>query len=265
METVGGDLLDKQVQYTVAAVDRALEILNLLGKSSRELGVTELAKVLGVQKSTVHSLMQTMLARDFVQQTETGRYALGVKLLQLGELFAQRLDIRSVAKPVLTELADETGKVALLAVLSRHELIIIDKVEPERPFLIIPKFDFSLAFHSTAVGKVLLAFAAEETRDAILRKELSPFTPFTITDVDEIQLELSKVRLDTYAIGCDETIEGVTCFAVPIYNAANQVVAALSVSSASSLINLNGYHPIIATLKQKAAIISQRLGQPGKS
>ncbi|WP_312201088.1 helix-turn-helix domain-containing protein [Anaerospora hongkongensis] len=53
--------MDKQVQYTVAAVDRALEILNLLGKSSRELGITELAKVLGVQKSTVHSLLQTML------------------------------------------------------------------------------------------------------------------------------------------------------------------------------------------------------------
>jgi len=261
VETVGDKLLDKQVQYTVAAVDRALEILNLLGKSSRELGITELAKVLGVQKSTVHSLLQTMLARDFVQQTESGRYALGVKLLQLGELFAQRLDIRTVAKPILTQLADETGKVALLAVLSKQELIIIDKVEPERPFLIIPKFDFSLAFHSTAVGKVLLAFAAEEIRDAILEKELAPFTPFTITDVDEVKTELNKVYLDAYAIGCDETIEGVTCFAVPIYNAANQVVAALSVSSASSLVNFNGYDPILAVLKQKAAIISQRLGQ----
>ncbi len=261
METVGDKLLDKQVQYTVAAVDRALEILNLLGKSSRELGITELAKVLGVQKSTVHSLLQTMLARDFVQQTESGRYALGVKLLQLGELFAQRLDIRTVAKSILTQLADETGKVALLAVLSKQELIIIDKVEPERPFLIIPKFDFSLAFHSTAVGKVLLAFAAEEIRDAILEKELAPFTPFTITDVDEVKTELNKVYLDAYAIGCDETIEGVTCFAVPIYNAANQVVAALSVSSASSLVNFNGYDPILAVLKQKAAIISQRLGQ----
>ncbi|WP_312201091.1 IclR family transcriptional regulator [Anaerospora hongkongensis] len=186
---------------------------------------------------------------------------MGVKLLQLGELFAQRLDIRTVAKPILTQLADETGKVALLAVLSKQELIIIDKVEPERPFLIIPKFDFSLAFHSTAVGKVLLAFAAEEIRDAILEKELAPFTPFTITDVDEVKTELNKVYLDAYAIGCDETIEGVTCFAVPIYNAANQVVAALSVSSASSLVNFNGYDPILAVLKQKAAIISQRLGQ----
>lgn len=260
METIGGGSLDKQSQYTVAAVDRALEILILLGKSTRELGITELAKVLGVQKSTVHSLLQTLLARGFVQQTETGRYALGVKLLQLGEVFAQRLDIRTAARPILTQLADETGKIALLAVLSRDELMIVDKMEPERPFLIIPKFDFSVAFHSTAIGKVLLAFASEDIRKAILMKALTPFTPYTITDIEEIELELSRVRLDKYAIGCDETIEGVTCFAVPIYNAANHVVAALSVSSASSLVTLNGYNPIITLLKQKAAIISERLG-----
>ena len=253
--------MDKpQSPYIVSSVDRALELLIILGKSSRDMGVTELAKALGVHKSTTHSLLQTMVARGFIQQIESGRYTLGIKLLELGEICAERLDIRTAARPIMTELADETGKIILLAVLSRDELIIIDKAEPQHPFLIIPKFDFSLAVHSTAVGKVLLAFANDDIVNSVLLRDFAQYTPYTLTDNKDIRTELLQVRENAYALGCDETIEGLTCVAVPIYDATNRVIAALSVSSASSLMVPIEYNTIIASLKSKAATISQRLG-----
>lgn len=260
METECGFLLKKESNYTVTSVDRALELLLILGKNTKDMGVTELSKLLGVQKSTVHSLLQTMLTRGFVQQTENGRYTLGTRLIQLGETCAERLDIRTAARPILAELADETREIALLAILAGNELIIIDKVEPQRAFLIIPKFDFSMAIHSTAVGKVLLSYAPEAVLNQILERGVDRFTQYTLTDKQTLLNELEKVRGQGFAVGCNETIEGITCIAVPIYDVRGNVAAALSISSASSLVSADRYKEIISILKHKAAAISARLG-----
>jgi IclR family acetate operon transcriptional repressor len=250
----------KESQYVIASVDRAFELLFLLSKSQRDMGVTELSKILGVQKSTVHSLLQTLLFRGMVRQTDTGRYTLGFGLIQLGESAADRINIRTVVRPIMTELAEETQEIALLAVLSGTQLIIIDKVEPQRDFLIIPKFDFSMTLHSTAVGKVLLANAPQEILTRLLEQGFERYTPYTLTEREELLEELAVVRQKRYAIGCNETIEGVTCIAVPIYDRDNEVIAAISVSSASSVLTPERYISVIGTLREKSKSISERLG-----
>ena len=247
-------------QYIIASVDRAIDLLLALEKSADEMGVTELSRILGVQKSTVHSLLQTLLARGFVRQGPGGRYGLGVRLAKLGAICAERLDIRSAALPIMTQLAEETQEVTLLAVLSGDEMVILETVEPQRPFLIIPKFDFSIAVHSTAVGKVLLAHAPPEIARKIIDRGLRRYTAFTLTSLDDLQSELSSVLKNGYAIGCNETIEGITCIAVPVYDVNGNVAAALSVSSASSVLTPSRYEGIIEVLKEKARAISSRLG-----
>jgi len=252
--------LDKQSPYIVASVDRAIEILILLAKNSRSMGVTELSKILKVQKSTVHSLLQTLLFRGLVRQSDNGRYALGFGLIQLGEACVEQLDIRTVARPVLAELANETQEIALLAVLSGIKLIIVDKIEPQRAFLIIPKLDFSMTLHSTAMGKVLLANAPEEIIEQVLCQGVKQFTPFTLTESEEIMAELDIVRQQGFAVGCDETIEGLTCIAVPLHTANGKVAGALSVSGASSVLVPARYEKVIQILQDKAKLISRRLG-----
>ena len=91
----------KQFLYTVASVDRAIELLFVLESASRDMGITELSKILGVQKSTVHNLVQTLMARDFVRQTDSGRFTLGFRLVRLGAAAADRLDLRRLAEPIL--------------------------------------------------------------------------------------------------------------------------------------------------------------------
>jgi len=135
-------------------------------------------------------------------------------------------------------------------------------VEPQRPFLIIPKFDFSITLHSTAIGKVLLANAPVEIIDFVLQRGFERFTPYTLTEREELLSEMDTVRRHGYAIGCDETIEGLTCIAVPMYDASGKVIAALSVSSASSVLIPSRYETVIGTLRDKARLISERLGFP---
>lgn len=225
------------------------------------MGVTELSRLLAVQKSTAHSLLQTLLARGFVDQTTDGRYSLGITLMQLGNTCAERLDIRKIARPLMDELASETGEIALLAVLVRGgELIIIEKSEPQRPFLIIPKFDFTIAAHSTAVGKVLLAHAEEAVFEKIYTRGLQPYTPYTLTDGSALKEELEKIKRQGYAVSCNETIDGISCIAAPIRDNKNNVVAALSISSASSIITPDRYEELVLWVTKKAAEISIRLG-----
>jgi len=231
-----------------------------MGKNRRDMGVTELAKELGVQKSTMHSMLQTLMLRGFVRQTDNGRYTLGYGLIKLGEACAEQLDIRDIARPFMIELANESGEIALLAVLSGTELIIIEKAEPQRPFFIIPKFDFSITLHSTAIGKVLLANAPAAFIDELLARGVKRFTPYTLTARDALAQELAKVRAQGYAVGCNETIEGVTCIAVPVHDAAGKVAAALSVSSASSMLEAQRHATLINLLKEKAGKIARRLG-----
>jgi IclR family acetate operon transcriptional repressor len=253
-------MIKQESPYIIASVDRALKLLLMLEANSQDMGVTEISKMLKVQKSTAHSLLQTLLFRGFVQQNDNGRYTLGVRLIQLGAVCEERLDIRTLANPIMTELAEETNEIALLAVLSDDELIIVKKVEPQRPFLVIPKFNFSIALHSTSVGKVLLAHASEEIRNIITARGFERYTQYTINNVELLHDELAKVKKQGYAIGCNETIDGITCIGVPVYGNNSSVIAAISISSASSRLTPDKYSHVIKILKQKSQAISQRLG-----
>lgn len=256
--------MPKMNQYVVASVDRALDLLNILGKSSREMGVTELSKLLQVQKSTVHSLLVTLAQRGFVRQTENARYTLGLQLIQLGTICAERLDIRTIARPVMTELAAAAQAIVLLAMLSKEDLMIVEKIEPQQAFILIPKFDFSITLHSTAVGKVLLANAPDAFIETVLARGLAQYTRQTLTDREAVLSELAAVRSQGYALGCNETIEGISCIAAPVYDASGRTAAALSISNSSSVLTAEHRQRLVEMVCDKAACISHRMGYHGQ-
>jgi len=250
----------KDFPYTVASVDRAVELLLLLEASSRDMGITELSKLLGVQKSTVHNLVQTLLARDFVRQTDSGRITLGFRLMRLGTAASERLDVRRLADPILRELAIEANEYVLLAVLNRAEVTIIDSVAPQRSTFIVPRIDFSHSFHCTALGKIFLAYGSEQIRQNIFKKPFSQYTAYTLVSENTILAEISKIRSQGFAVSCNETIEGVTCIGAPVYNAHGKLEAAVSISSATARLTEDRYTEIADILKDKAAAISKLIG-----
>ena len=250
----------KESPYMVASVDRAIELLLILEDSPRDMGVTELSKILGVQKSTVHNLLQTLLARDFIRQTDSGRYTLGFRLMRLGQSAADRLDIRRLALPLLHELAEASNEYVLFAVMNRDELMIIESVAPPRPTFLVPRFDYCHTFHSSALGKIFLAFGPEEQQQMILTQKFARYTPYTLVDRHRLAAEIIKIRTQGYAISCNETIEGVTCIGAPVFNAHGKLEAAVSVSSASAGLNTAKYEEMAGILLVKARALSRLLG-----
>ena len=250
-------------KYLVASVDRAIELLFMLESGPLEMGVTELSRALGVQKSTVHNLLQTLLARDFVRKTDMGRYTLGFRLMPLGLACTERLDIRRIASPILNELVNEVKEVVLLAVLSAGQITIIEKVEPPRQVFMVPRFDYCNTFHSTGLGKIFLAFGSEELFENVMSLQLQQYTPHTLTDKAALAKEIDQIRMQGYSIACNETIEGVTCISAPILNANGKIEAAVSVSSATASLGKGDYGPMVLILKEKARMVSEQLGYRG--
>lgn len=247
-------------KYLVASVDRAIELLFLLESAPREMGVTELSRALGVQKSTTHNLLQTLLKRDLVRQTDTGHYTLGFRLMPLGLACTERLNIRRIASPILKELVNDVEEVVLLAVLSANQLTIIDRFEPSRSAFIVPRFDYFNTFHSTAIGKVFLSFSGNDFTNQVMSQKFTKYTDYTLTEKQSLLDEIAKIKEKGYSVASNETIEGVTCLGAPIFNANGKLEAAITVSGVTAWFNTEKIEYVARILKEKAKLISQQIG-----
>lgn len=252
----------KKAVNTIQSIDRALNILECFSSGSQELGVTEISKLLGLHKSTAHGILITLEQRRYLEQNpETGKYKLGLKLFELGNLVQDGMDLKLIAGPFLQRLVEEHGETVHLVIMDQGEAVYIDKRESPQSMRIVSQVGKRLPCHCTGVGKTLLAFLPEETLDAIIReKGLPRFTGNTITDPAVLKEHLRQVRRQGYAIDDQEITEGLRCVAAPIRNHTGNVVAAMSVAGPSIRMGPEKIGSIITSVTQAAEELSAKLG-----
>lgn len=258
---VGGGLMKKGIG-TVQSVDRALEILDILQSEPQGMGVSRLADRLGVSKSTAHRLLQSLLKKDFVQQNEENqRYYLGLRLMQLGQIVANQLDIRQIASPFMHRLVEKSGETAHLVIREGSEIVYIDKIESSATIRMFSNIGKRAPMHCTGVGKAILAYLPKEKIDWIIeQKGLPRFTSNTITDREELFEHLREIRLRGYSIDDEEHEEGIKCAAAPILNSKGEVVAGISVAGPIMRVNKSSIDRIAKEVLQASKGISRALG-----
>ncbi|HHY46428.1 MAG TPA: IclR family transcriptional regulator [Firmicutes bacterium] len=249
----------------VNSVLRAMGILDLLGRSGKRMGVTEIGAELGLHKSTVYRILSTLEQGGYVQQDlETGKYSLGTHILELGMQCLQQIDLREKAGPIMKRLSAETGEVVHLAILDGLEVVYIDKAEQSQTLTMRARIGARAHAHCTALGKVLLAFRGNEVMAHLEGRELVRQTPNTITSVAELRAHLSLVRERGYAIDDEENEQGVRCVAVPIRNHAGTVVAAMSISAPSVRLTRERVSEVVPLILRAGRDLSEALGyRPG--
>ncbi|MEB3102466.1 IclR family transcriptional regulator [Ferviditalea candida] len=217
---------------TVQSVDRALQILDLLQEKPGGLGVTELSKLLDVAKSTTHRLLSSLQAKGFVKQDkQTGKYSLGLRLVELGNEIVQSLDIRKVASPYLSKLVGEIGETAHLVIHEEGEVVYIDKLESTASLRMYSQIGRHAPLHCTGVGKAMAAYLPENELEWIIQhKGLKKFTHNTVTTKAEFMKALQEIRNKGFSIDDEEHELGIRCAAAPIFNNNQQVVAGISVA-----------------------------------
>src|SRR5213082_1412210 len=143
----------------VGAVQRAFNVLDVLAEADTELGTNEIARRTGINASSVSRLLATLVAGGLVEHLpESGRYRLGLRLLQLGNAVLARLDLREIARPHLQALVDETGETATLSAPGERDAVTVDFAQSASSVQSVAHVGRPSIGHATATGKVLLAF-----------------------------------------------------------------------------------------------------------
>ncbi|WP_178024397.1 IclR family transcriptional regulator [uncultured Paenibacillus sp.] len=223
----------------IQSVERALMILDLFDEHTTELKITEISGRMELHKSTVHSLLKTLQEYAYIDQNqENGKYRLGLKLAERGNLVISNIDIRKAAHQYLVDLAAKTGQTVHLGILDGREGVYIDKVDGEQSIIRYSRIGRRLPLHSTAIGKVLLAYQEPHEMTRLLQGyPYQQQTASTITNEAVLRKEIEKIQQQGYAIDHQENEQGVQCAAVPIFKGKGKVLAAISISTLISRVS----------------------------
>ncbi|MGW2063359.1 IclR family transcriptional regulator [Streptomyces sp. NPDC055775] len=212
------------------AVQRALDVLHCFHDNGSDLSASDLARRLELSVSTAHRLARTLLAAGFLEQdARTSRYRLGPAVTELGRLSYHQRGLH-LAAPELTDLAERTGATADLALRSGPHAVIVAGGS------VTPKVGLRRPLHSTALGKVLLAWARPGDGGPSSLPPLPAFTDRTIVERAALEAELVRVRADGYALNDGESAYGVRTLAVPVLDGTGHVRFALAVRATPALI-----------------------------
>ena len=255
--------MPQRPSYAAPAVEAALSILETLG-TVHSLGVTELARKLGLGKSSVYRLLATLVRCGYVEKTpQTDRYQLTYRLFAVGSPAADRFGLREAAHPVMERLAAETGETVNLGMLDGARVVNLHKVESRHMLRMHMEVGGGVPAHATALGKVLLA--ALEPSNLTQRlggQRLTRLTRRTIGDRATLRRMLARVREQGFALDDEECSLGLRCVAAPILDHRGAVVAALSISGPIQRLSHATLTGMAEDTRAAALEVSRRLGYP---
>lgn len=222
-------------KYSIQAVENALNVLEQFQGKKAELGITEISQSLGLHKNNIFRLLATLESRSYIEQNKNNeRYRLGIKSLELGRAFLSHTGLIKVAVQKLEELGNAVNETVYLSIMKKDQVLYIEDWEAKRALRVASRIGERLSPLCTATGKVFLAFASEEQRQAVIKaNEFVKYTDNTIMSVEAYLKELEEVGKNGYAIDDQEKDLGVICAAGPIFDYNNDVVASISTSGPS--------------------------------
>jgi DNA-binding IclR family transcriptional regulator len=213
---------------TIQSVDRAASLIKAIADSPHPPTVNELATACGLNRSTTWRLLATLDGHGLIERDPVSqRYSLGYAFLRI----AAGADVDPLVRrgrPVLEQLAQDTGEATNLAVARRFSLVYVDQVDP--PHVMAPNwYGRTVPLHATSTGKAYLAFLPAEEQEAVLPRRLDRYTGTTVTDRRRLAQELETVRRDGYAVCVGELEESLFGASAPVLSEQGRPVAIVSV------------------------------------
>lgn len=210
------------------SADRVADVLLLFARSDTALGVTEIARLLGLNKTVVHRILQSLSARSLVRTApHSSNYVLGAAAIGLGTHAWSQMDIRPIAAPVLRKLRTDTGETTTLSVLVGRERIYLDQYESPQEVKMVVEIGPKFPLHSGASSRAILAFLGESF-EAEAAEQLSVLIPSL--EISQFRVWLADVRCNGYAVSLNERNTGAASVAAPIFDSAGHVLGSISAS-----------------------------------
>jgi DNA-binding IclR family transcriptional regulator len=249
-------------QYQAPSVKKAFHILRLLADNPQSMGITELARRMGLSKGTVHGVTAALEELGAIRRDPvTKKYTLGLALFELGRRAYSQIDLNELARPVMEDLMEKVQESVFLGVLSVDHITILDIVESRQELKITSPTGTTLRLTAGAVGKVFLAFMKyEKALDIIEKNGLPRYTEKSITDPVKYAAELRKINERKYATDDEEYIMGVRAVAAPIQGD-RDLMAAIWVVGFKASLDDEKMALLAREIKKAVDEISRRIAQ----
>lgn len=244
-------------------VGKALGLLVLLGDEPRGASAAEISRRADLPFSTTYRLLGSLTRDGFVDYEPDGRrYHLGLRIFQLGQRVSNHHGFAGTAMPVLRRVTEQTGEATILSVRDGHHHLTVNKVDGPQMFRVTSDPGHLGSLSTTAVGKVLVAFAEDADRERLLEDlPLEQLTEKSITERDAFRAEIDKVRRQGYAVMDEENEMGMRAVAVPLLNSQGHAFASLATAVPVFRMGLEELAACVPLLQEAAAELAARLPQ----
>lgn len=244
-------------------VHRTIEMLNYIGNNPKGVSLKEIAEDMDMPKSSAFVILQSLIELNCVTPNHENekKYHIGVELFSIGMKYAVEVSVMKETSAILAPIAEKYNKTGFVAILDGVDVVYMQKYKSAGAMLASCALGSRKAAHSTALGKVILAYLDSEEREKIMsRITYTKWTEDTIADEETLRRELAQIAQLGYAMDVRENNSLLTCCAAPIFNYAGKVIAAISLSDVyKSDENIN---ELAAELTETAMQISRKLGYP---
>jgi IclR family transcriptional regulator, KDG regulon repressor len=250
----------------LSSVATAIRLLKAFSEDEVEIGISALARRLGLAKSTVHRLAVTLLSEGLLEQDrDSGKYQLGIALFRLGALVRRRMNVSNEARSYLYDLRAKINESVHLAILDGSEIMYVYNLEGTHAIRMRSDIGVRKPAYCTAEGQAILAFAPNDVVERVIAAGLEPRTAKTITSPEKFVRELGATRQRGCAIEDEESEIGMVCIAAPIRDDSGGVVAAVGVAGPVTRLSKKSIAAFMPHVIATADLVSTRLGYRGGS
>jgi IclR family KDG regulon transcriptional repressor len=245
----------------VQAVEFALHILEYAAQSQASVGVSDLARAFSTTKSRIHRHLQTLVNAGYlVRDADTERYSISARLMALGQAVSENFELAAIGRPIARELRDQLGHAVVISLPERDGVRIITLIPSRNNIEIAVRPGSLLQYHSSAQGKVTLAFGDQLLLEQLIARGLEMTTPYTITDPARLRDEIAAVRNQRWAVAPNEAMIGLNALSAPIFDALGNFVGALALTDSVQFIPATPSAYQVDCLLKAAFRISESLG-----
>lgn len=250
--------------YTVTAIDRAVNVFECLTRNSQGLSLAELSEETGIPKSTLFRIMSTLEERNCVVQSEEKTYRLGLKLWELGSAFLDQSNLQDDASSYMQHLASVCGESVFLSVLDGTEVVYVRRMESPKSAVVVRKLGQRAPIYCTATGLSMLSFLSQTEIDQVLDSlELESFNENTTTDRAMLRRKMESIRENRVAVVDGEYNPALLCVASPILGEEGRPIAAFTAALLSAETGEERVETVKVQVREAAEKLSREQGYLG--
>lgn len=244
----------------VRSVQLALDVLETVAFSGEELGVTQIADRVHVTKGSVHRHLITLVDRGYLSQNPvTTRYGLGAKSKLLARL-SPDTDLVQIADGPMRELRDRLGHAVVLSEMTPRGALVLTTIASTSSIEIGVRPGSELPFHSSAQGRVMIAFALRPVQERVLSKPAQALTSKSLVDRESIENELARILKQGYSAAPEQAMLGINAIAAPVFDQTDACIASVALVGSIQFLRDPPDTETITALKICGQQISRKLG-----